>query len=85
MAKGLTEARIANLKHVRDHGKPTPRSPAGYHCRILGLTEFMWLYEDGAISTTSEKAPRVGCNLVKVVGERLTPAGRRALSDGEGG
>lgn len=79
---GLTEAQIENLKHVRDHGRAKPRSKAGYTCRTKGLTEFLWLYEDGETATTSEKEPREGLWLVRVVGEKLTDAGRAALKSG---
>lgn len=76
----LTEAQIRNLESVRDHGKPTPRSRAGFTCRVNGWSDFVWLFEDGAVATTAEKAPVPGCELVKIVGERLTDLGRRSLS-----
>jgi len=84
LEQGLTKAQIENLEHVRDHGKAKPRSRAGYTCRVMNLTAFVWLYEDGAIATTEEKAPAEGAQLVKVVGERLTPAGIEALSRANG-
>lgn len=77
---GLTKAQIDNLRHVRDHGQPTPKSRAGYSCRIKGLSEFIWLYTDGAIASVSERAPAEGAWLDKIVGERLTPAGRAILA-----
>lgn len=75
----LTEAQIENLRHVRDHGRSKPRSRAGYTCRTTGLTEFVWLYEDGVTAAVSEKEPQIGAWLVKVVGEQLTERGLAAL------
>lgn len=75
----LTKAQIRNLQHVAEHGKPLPRSSAAYHCRIKGLTQFVWRYTDGEVSTVDEKTPREGAWLEKVLGERLTEAGRAAL------
>jgi hypothetical protein len=79
MASRLTEAQRRNLIHVRDHGKCLPRSRAAYNCRIAGLSEFVWLYEDGTSGAVADKPPALGWSLVKVVGERLTPASRAAL------
>jgi hypothetical protein len=79
-----TKAQVRNLRHVAEHGKPVPRNSAAYHCRIKGLSEFLWLYEDGETSTPSEKTPCEGAYLVKIVGERLTPAGRQALEAADG-
>jgi hypothetical protein len=76
----LTEAQLRNLESVRDHGQPTPRSKAAYNCRVNGWSEFVWLFEDGETATTTEKSPAEGCWLVKVVGEKITEAGRLALS-----
>ena len=77
----LSEAQRRNLEHVRDFGMPLPRSTAGYHCRVKGLSEFVWLFEDGSVATTKELKPQEGRRLVNVVGERLTPAGRAALGE----
>lgn len=81
----LNKAQIENLIHVRDHGKAKPRSRSGYWCRTNGLSQFVWLFQDGAVATTDEKTPCEGAWLEKVVGERLTEAGIAALAaqDGE--
>jgi hypothetical protein len=78
-AKKLTKAQIENLQHVRDYGRAKPRSPSGYWCRSHGLSDFVWLYEDGSIATTDEKPPVEGAYLVKVLGERLTLLGLSSL------
>jgi len=80
----LTKAQLRNLQHVADHGQPLPRSSAAYHCRIKGLAEFVWRYTDGEIATYKEKPPMEGAWLDKIVGERLTDAGRAALSIEQG-
>lgn len=84
----ITEAQRRNLEHVRDHGCVTPRSRAGYNCRIKGLSEWVWLLSDGSTQTSSEVdlLPRPlppGLCLVRTVCEVLTPAGRAALSEQE--
>lgn len=85
MASKLTKAQIENLQHVQDHGNAKPRSPSGYWCRTHGLSQFVWLFEDGVIATTDEKTPAEGAWLKKIVGERLTAAGRAALSEASDG
>lgn len=75
----LTDAQFRNLRHVAEHGRPLPRNAAAYHCRKKGLSEFVWLFEDGDIATVSEKEPCEGAWLSKVVGEQLTEDGRLAL------
>lgn len=80
----LTEAQRRNLEHVRDHGKPTPRSRAGFNCRVKGLTEFVWLRRSGVeISNSDYRAlpmdVRLQDGLDRMVREQLTDAGRRAL------
>lgn len=64
----LTKAQIANLEHVRDHGRAMPRSPSGYWCRTHGLCEWVWSNED-----------RLSPDAI-ITGERLTDLGRQALS-----
>lgn len=85
MAK-LTEAQRRNLENVRDHKKPLPGSPAGYNCRIAGLSEFIWLVSDGSEIRDSEIEFDMfssGKELVRIIREELTPAGRAAL-EGKG-
>lgn len=77
----LSEAQRLNLEHVRIFGVPLPRSSAGYHCRVKGLSEFIWLFEDGHVGTSTDPRPQEGLRLVKIVGERLTTAGRAALGE----
>ena len=84
----LTEAQRRNLEHVRDYGKPMPRSKAGYNCRVANLSEFVWLLFDGSTATESEvrAMPRPipewkFCQ--KIIGERLTDLGRGALKGEE--
>jgi hypothetical protein len=81
----LTAAQIENLRHVERFGEAKPRSRSGYWCWRHGLSEFVWLRADGSIISSSDLAaePRPiseSRQLVKVVGERLTEAGRSALS-----
>jgi hypothetical protein len=81
----LTAAQIENLRHVERFGEAKPRSRSGYWCRRHGLSEFVWLRADGALVGEADlaKEPRPipeDRQLVKVVGERLTEAGRSALS-----
>lgn len=78
MAK-ITKAQLRNLAHIRAHGKPLPRNSAAYYCRYKGLSEFLWLFEDGTVAATSEQKPTRWNVLVKVVGEQLTPAGSAVL------
>lgn len=75
----LTESQLRNLRHVEEFGQPLPRNSAAYHCRRKGLTEFIWSYSDGETATVADKPPMEGAWLEKVVGERLTDAGRAAL------
>ena len=77
----LTEAQIANLRHVEKFGEAKPRSRAGYWCRVNGLTEYVWLLDDGRKAAWREVV--TGDGLVRVIGERLTRAGRLALSQME--
>ena len=84
MAK-LSEAQRRNLEHVRDHGRPTPRSRAAFVCRVNGWSEFIWQFGDGTVATATEKEPNEANGwLEKVVGERITKAGRRALENRDG-
>ncbi len=64
----LTKAQVANLEHVRDHGRAKPRSPSGYWCRTHGLCEWVWNSDD-------QLSPDA-----IIIGERLTPEGRAALA-----
>lgn len=81
--KNLTRAQRHNLWHVREYGRAVPGTNAGYHCRIKGLSEFLWLFDDGTVAATSELKPTQWNALVKVVGEQLTPAGRAVLKAAE--
>jgi hypothetical protein len=81
----LTPAQIRALIHVRDHGQPLPRNAAAYHIRVKGLSEFVWKYSDGTIATAREQPPSKANGWhIKIVGERITDAGRLALK-AEGG
>lgn len=76
----LTSAQLRNLAHVRDFGKPVPRTNAAYHCRMKDLSEFVWEFGDGSIATARDQIPSEQNGwLSKIVGERLTAAGRAAL------
>jgi len=77
----LTEAQRRNLEHVRDHGQSTPGSRAAYKCRMAGWSVFVWRFGDGKIATIAENPPYPGRELIEVVGERLTEAGRLALAE----
>jgi hypothetical protein len=81
----LTKAQLRNLQHVAEHGQPLPRNSAAYHCRMKGLSQFVWRYTDGAIATTDEKTPCEGVWPEEIVGERLTKAGRAALREPSNG
>ncbi len=82
----LTEAQRRNLIHVHDHGQPVPRSRSAYTCRQRRLTEWLWRLANGNIIGNSEVDQKSWYDQMqgaKVIGERLTPAGRAALEQGE--
>ena len=89
----LTKSQRENLEHVKLFGEAKPRSRAGYWCRHHGLSEFVWLTVDGERIGNADWAAKYGDAspipqgklLVKVVGERLTPAGLAALGEGRDG
>ena len=86
MATKLTKAQVENLKHVQRFGEAKPRSASGYWCRTHGLSEFVLLLADGGWVTITEleampKPLKEGHELVRAVGERLTPAGLSALKE----
>ena len=81
MGKTLTEAQVANLRHVETFGEAKPRSPSGYWCRTHGLSEYVWLLGDGRKAAWREVV--TGNKLVRIVGERITDAGRLALKEME--
>ncbi len=76
----LTAAIFRNLRHVRDYGKSTPRSNAGYRCRVNGLVEFLWRLPDGSTVTSDEVLNHRMWNHAEPAGERLTAAGLAALA-----
>lgn len=84
----LTKAQIENLRHVAMFNEAKPRSNSGYWCRRAGLSEWVWRLADGTTATSTEHRategyPHVppGRELVKIIGERLTEAGRLALKE----
>lgn len=83
----LTKALIENLRHVEKFGEAKPRSASGYWCRTHGLSEWVWRLADGTTATSTEHRATEGYpfvppgrELVKIIGERLTDAGRQALN-----
>ena len=79
----LSEAQRRELIRVRDHGKS--KTKAGYFLRVKNLTEFLWKLKDGTILGNSEVSQTGWFDQMQgavCIGERLTPAGRAALTQG---
>lgn len=81
----LSDARRRALVRVRDSGRSG--SKEGYYNRVNGLAEFVWKLRDGTEAADSD----IGDDWydrtygAKLIGERLTPAGRAALTEGQEG
>lgn len=81
----LTPTRAAWLRRVAVEGTAArrDRGPIGYDCMQAGLTRWSWADRETGQRLSLDEVHARAFSGVKIIGETLTEAGRRALEQAE--